>query len=605
MLYTNVNDGVVVTVVASTILARLQWAIIQHRIILGWWLCMCMVAAARFALGRRWWRAAPLGVEAKKWDTAFTIGAGLAGTGWGAASILLYPADHLEGQVFLAFIIGGMLLGAAHLLAPLPEAFLAFILPAGITPTVRFMVQGDEAHLSMGLLVGLFVAVTLITTRRIHLTIVSSLNLQFENQDLVQDLQAAKSRTEALNEQLEIRVRERTAELQRSTERLKTEIRQREQMEEELLRARKLESLGVLAGGIAHDFNNFLTVVQGNVELAKIQLGRNEPVRAILEQTQTACQRAALLSSQLLTFAKGGSPVRQVVSIARLLTDAVDLARAGAQTSVELSIAEDLRFAEVDAGQIGQVLHNILLNARESMPEGGIIEVDAENVVLAGAQEAANRIRISIRDYGCGIPVDVLPRIFDPYFTTKPGSRGLGLATAYAIIAKHGGSLSAESRPGHGTVFTIKLPASPGSPAPQAPIVSETQTGTERMLVMDDEEGLRVLLKSLLTRLGYEVQTARDGAEAIALCEDAIVSGRGFDAVLLDLTVSGGMGGLEAVRRLKELDPSMKLIVTSGYSDAPVMSNFREYGFDDVLPKPWRIAEVSQVLQRVLASHPG
>jgi signal transduction histidine kinase/CheY-like chemotaxis protein len=602
MLYRNVNVGVAITIVAATILGRLQWAVIPHPIILGWWLCMLLVAVARFTLGRLWWRAAPSGVETRKWSTAFTAGAGLAGTGWGAASILLYPENHLEGQVFLSFILGGMLLGAAPLLAPLPEAFLAFMLPAGVSPMARFLVQGDEAHLAMGLLAGLFVAATLITTKRMHLTIVSSLNLKFENQDLVEDLQVTKSHTEALNEQLEIRVQERTAELQRSTEQLKAEIRQREQIEEELLRARKLESLGVLAGGIAHDFNNFLTVVQGNVELAKMELGRNEPVRAILEQTRNACQRAAMLSSQLLTFAKGGDPVRRVVSIARLVTDAVDLARAGAQTTVELSIAEDLRFAEVDAGQIGQVLHNILLNARQAMPEGGIIEVHAENVVLAGASEGANRIRISIRDYGPGIPVDVLPRIFDPYFTTKPSGRGLGLATAHAIIAKHRGRLSAESRPGHGTTFTIELPASQATPPPQDPVASEIQTGTERILVMDDEEGLRVLLNALLTSLGYDVETARDGAEAIALCEDARVAGSGFDAVLLDLTVSGGMGGLEAVTRLKEVDPSIKLIVTSGYSDAAVISNFRAYGFDDVLPKPWRIAEVSQVLRRVLVS---
>jgi signal transduction histidine kinase/ActR/RegA family two-component response regulator len=565
---------------------------------------MFLVAVARFTLGQRYWTVAALSPESRTWGTAFTIGAGLAGAGWGAAGVLLYAENHIENQVFLAFILGGMMLGAAPQLAPLPEAFLAFMLPAGVATAVRFMVQGDEAHLAMGVLASLFVAATLITTRRINLTIVSSLNLRFENQDLVEDLQVAKSHAEALTEQLEIRVQERTAELQQSTERLRAEIRQREQMEEELLRVRKLESLGVLAGGIAHDFNNFLAVVQGNVEMATIQLGRNHPVRAVLEKTVSACQRAALLSSQLLTFAKGGNPVRQVVSIAKLVADAVDLARAGAQTCVELSILEDLWVAEVDSGQIVQVLHNVLLNARQSMQEeGGIIEVRAENVVLAGAQGAANRVRISVRDFGCGIPLDVLPRIFDPYFTTKPGGRGLGLATAYAIIAKHGGSLSAESRPGHGTVFTIDLPASHGSPAPQVPMVSEILSGTGRILAMDDEEGLRVLLKTLLTSLGYEVQTARDGAEAIALCEDAKVCGNSFDAVLLDLTVSGGMGGIEAVARLKGLDPSLKLIVSSGYSDATVMSNFRKYGFDDVLPKPWRIAEVSQVLRRVLAGN--
>jgi len=280
--------------------------------------------------------------------------------------------------------------------------------------------------------------------------------------------------------------------------------------------------------------------------------------------------------------------------------DAVHLARAGAQTSIEVNIAEDLRFAEVDAGQIGQVLHNILLNARQAMPEGGIIEVRAANTVVKDAPGAGTWVRISIRDYGCGIPADVLTRIFDPYYTTKPGGSGLGLATAYAIVAKHSGSLSVESEPGRGTIFTIDLPASPERPAFQAPPAAGMQSGTERLLVMDDEAALRKLLEAVLKKLGYQVETARDGAEAIALCENAKACGRGFDAVLLDLTVRGGMGGVEAAAKLKELDPALKLIVSSGYSDAPVIADFRKYGFDDVIPKPWKIAEVSQVFRRVL-----
>ena len=344
---------------------------------------------------------------------------------------------------FSAFILGGMMLGAVSLLAPRPEASLAFIIPTGLAPAMRLAVDGDEAHLAMGLLGGIFTLVTLITARRIHQTIASSLKLQFENLDLLEDLHAAKNHAEALNAQLEVRVRERTAELQESTEQLRAEIAQREQIEDELLRARKLESLGVLAGGIAHDFNNFLTVIQGNLELAKMRLESNEPVQGILDQTANACQRAVFLSSQLLTFAKGGAPVRRLVSVANLVRDAVNLARAGAQTTIEVSIPDDLRFAEVDPGQIGQVLHNILLNARQAMPEGGIIEVHAEN-------QGDDRVSISILDYGCGIPADVLPRIFDPYFTTKPNGSGLGLATSYAIVAKHGGHLSVKSKPGRG-----------------------------------------------------------------------------------------------------------------------------------------------------------
>jgi len=232
--------------------------------ILGWCLYTLLISGARFTLGRLYWRrgrssagTAPSGPETARWGTAFAIGAGLAGAGWGAVGVLLYPAAHLEHQVFLVFILGGMMLGSVSVLAPRLDAFLAFILPTGLVPVVRLLAQGhaqqDEAHLAMGVLAFLFTIATLLTTRRIHLTIVSSLNLQFENQDLVEDLQAAKSHAEALNERLEVRVQERTAELRRSTEQLRAEIAQREQIEEELLRARKLESLGVLAGGIAHD----------------------------------------------------------------------------------------------------------------------------------------------------------------------------------------------------------------------------------------------------------------------------------------------------------------------------------------------------------------
>jgi CheY-like chemotaxis protein len=328
------------------------------------------------------------------------------------------------------------------------------------------------------------------------------------------------------------------------------------------------------------------------------------PVQDILDETRTACQRAAFLSSQLLTFAKGGAPVRRITSIARLVMDAVQLARAGAPISIDVATQDDLWCASVDPGQIGQVLHNILLNARQAMPEGGIIEVRALNLSAGAAHGAGDRIRISIRDYGCGIPADVLPRIFDPYFTTKSGGKGLGLATAYAIIAKHGGSLSVESKPGDGAVFIIDLPASREQPDQAVEVVPQVRAGIGRVLIMDDEEALRKLLTNILTNIGYEVQTARDGAEAIALCESANASGRAFDVALLDLTVSGGMGGVEAAAGLKQLIPSLKLIVSSGYADAPVMSDFQQYGFDDVLPKAWTIAHLSEVFRRVCVPDP-
>jgi CheY-like chemotaxis protein len=302
----------------------------------------------------------------------------------------------------------------------------------------------------------------------------------------------------------------------------------------------------------------------------------------------------------LLTFAKGGAPVRRVVSIAQLVTDAVHLARTGSPIRIEVTLAPGLWSAQVDPGQIGQVLHNILMNAREAMPGGGIVEVRAEN---AGAAPDP-QVRISIRDYGCGIPSDVLQRIFDPYFTTKLGGNGLGLATAYAIVAKHGGHISVESTLGTGTEFTIDLPGTLEAPEFPAPVAAPMLTGTERLLVMDDDEALRILSKAVLTNLGYDVEVAADGAEAVALYETAKATERGFDAVLLDVTVTGGMGGVEAAAKLKELDPSLKLIVSSGYSDAPVMSHFAQYGFDAVIVKPWTVKEMSEVLRRVLVADP-
>ncbi len=605
LLYGNANLGAVVNIVAAAILGALQWGIVSKPTIMAWCSYITLVSIARYGLARRYWQASPSLTDLSRWRTLFTIGVGCAGAGWGAAGVLLYAPGHLTNQVFLVFVLGGMMLGASSVLAPRPETFLTFLIPAGLIPAVRLFLDRDETHLAMGLLATLFTLATLITTRRLCRMVDSSLRLQFENRDLVEELRTANRETAALNQALELRVEERTAELHTSTEQLRAEIIQREQAEEELLRARKLESLGVLAGGIAHDFNNFLTVVQGNIEIAKVHLTPAEAAREFLDQAANACQRAKFLSSQLLTFAKGGAPVRQVASTAQLVTDAVLLARSGSSIAIELQLAERLWSAEVDAGQIGQVLHNILINAREAMSSSGTIEVRAENIALQnGSGETMPHVRISIRDQGHGISPEVLRRIFDPYFTTKRGGSGLGLATAYAIVMKHGGHLSVESAPGVGSVFTIDLPASLEAPLSEMPTSLPMQTGTERLLVMDDDEALRDLSKAVLSTLGYEVETAGDGAEAVDLYANTKAAGKGFDAVLLDLTVTGGIGGMEAAAMLKQLDPTARLIVSSGYSEAPVMSHFAEYGFDAVIVKPWTVREMSEVLRRVLGAEP-
>ncbi len=604
LLYANANSGIVVSILVASVLAYLQWGIISHPIVLGWLIYSVTISLARYVLARLYWRN-PGNFARDRWGNAFTAGAALSGAGWGSAAILLYPYGNLTNQVFLAFVLGGMMLGAVSLLAARIEAFLAFILPIGLPAALRLLLDGDRVHLAMGLLATIFALNILITIWHNYLTIRTSLRLQFEKKDLLDNLLAAKKETEALNRELETRVIERTAELHDTNERLRAEIEQREQAEEDLLRARKLESLGVLVGGIAHDFNNFLTIVMGNIGLATMELDRGKPIFDILEQTESACRRASSLASQLLTFGKGGAPVRAVVSAVPLIKDAVSLTAAGANITIEAEIADDLWLVDIDASQVGHALQNVLLNARQAMPQGGIVELRGENIDLKDGSIPAGPgkyVRISVRDRGCGIPPDILPRIFDPYFTTKKTGSGLGLAAAYAIVSKHRGHIAVQSTVGEETTFRIYLPASESEVSSERPKREALPTGTGRILVMDDEDAIRMLAVRMLERSGYQVAGARDGAEAIALFEDAKASGRGFDAVLLDLTVPGGMGGKDAAVRLRAIDPSVRLIVSSGYSDDPVMAEFQKYGFDAVLGKPWTVTQLSQIFTRVLQS---
>jgi CheY-like chemotaxis protein len=306
----------------------------------------------------------------------------------------------------------------------------------------------------------------------------------------------------------------------------------------------------------------------------------------------------------LLTFGKGGAPIVRTTSVAQLLATSVDLARAGSQVRFDLAIPDDLWPAEIDVVQISQVFHNVLLNARQAVPEGGVVEVCAENMVMEGGVpfiSAGKYVRISIQDNGCGIPAEVLPKIFDPYFTTKENGSGLGLATAYSIVTKHHGHISADSIVGQGSTFHVHLPASEMSPVTQP--TAMVRMGAGRILVMDDEEAIRTLLVLMMGQLGYEAECTSDGEEAVKLYLRARESGREFVAVLLDLTVPGRMGGKEAAAELRRIDPSAKLIVSSGYADAPILAEFQKYGFDDVIRKPYTLADLSDVLAGVIGAN--
>lgn len=382
------------------------------------------------------------------------------------------------------------------------------------------------------------------------------------------------------------------------------DITEKKRMEEEILRTQKLESIGVLAGGIAHDFNNLLTAILGYISLAKILLPPEHEVSDQLTEAENASLRARDLTQQLLTFSKGGAPVRKTASAGELIRDTTRFALSGSNVRCEFAIAENLRPVEIDVGQISRVIHNLVINADQAMATGGTIRIACDEVMLAAGEvqplPEGTYLRIVVDDRGAGIPADHLPRIFDPYFTTKEKGKGLGLATAHSIIRSHDGQITVDSEPGVGTTFAVYLPVSPVQLPAREKEGDNVQTGRGRVLIMDDEEMVRGVAGRLLNHFGYEVTFARDGVEAIDLYARAGESGCPFDVVLMDLTIPGGMGGREAIVRLRELNPDVKAIASSGYSNDPIMADFRAYGFSGVLSKPYRSAEMAKVLAEVL-----
>ncbi len=386
-------------------------------------------------------------------------------------------------------------------------------------------------------------------------------------------------------------------------------ISEQRKLEKELQKIEKLESLGMLAGGIAHDFNNFLSGILGNISLARLELQPSDCVQTRLEEMEKAALRARNLTLQLLTFSKGGDPVKKPTALADLIVEAALFASRGSRVKCEFEIAPDLAFANVDEGQIAQVIHNLILNAEQAMPEGGTIHVSGENTNLPGnnglSLAAGPYAKITIHDQGSGIKPQDLKKIFDPYFTTKQKGSGLGLAVVYSVIDKHGGRINVASQVGSGTTFSIYLPAVPG--LAKAPTLPEAlpASGKGRILVMDDEPFIRELAEEMLSLLGYEVTSVKNGQEALQVYQAARVSQKPFDAVVLDLTVPGAMGGKEALEHFLEIDPQVKAIVSSGYSNDPVMSNYSAFGFRKAIQKPYRIQEISEALKTVIHSTPA
>lgn len=381
------------------------------------------------------------------------------------------------------------------------------------------------------------------------------------------------------------------------------DITERKKLEEELQKAAKLESIGILAGGIAHDFNNLLTAIIANISLVLIDTNPESNTYQMLIDIDKAALRAKELTQQLLTFSKGGMPVKKLTSITGIIKESVRFALRGSNVKCNFSIPNNLWPVEIDEGQISQAISNLIINADQAMPKGGDILIVASNIVIKAEHKLPLKdgiyIKLSIQDQGVGISAEHLSSIFDPYFTTKQKGSGLGLSTAYSIIKKHEGYITVESMLNEGTTFHVFLPASAKKVESENVITEKLFAGKGKVLVMDDEEIIRLAAKNLLKRFGFETAFARDGIEAIELYKEALEAKKPFSFVIIDLTIPGGLGGKDTIAKLLEIDPRIKAIVSSGYSNDPIMANYKKYGFIGFLAKPYKVYDLSRVLNEI------
>lgn len=386
------------------------------------------------------------------------------------------------------------------------------------------------------------------------------------------------------------------------------DISKQAKMEDKVLRAQRIESIGAIASGIAHDFNNILTVILGNTNLAMLfaKAGNAEKALETLAKIEKATVRSSNLTQQLISFSKSGSSVTGILSASKLVKDTIEFAIKGTNIGCEFFIPDDLWYIDVDETQLNQVLNNMVINASHAMPEGGSIKVEAQNIStipkeLLSSLSQGKYIQISITDYGVGIKREHLTNIFNAYFTTKANGNGLGLSTSYTIIKKHNGLITVMSELGKGTTFHIYLPASFNNiPIKNEEDVTSSLKGDGKILIMDDDDEIRDVGSRTLGYIGYNVESVKDGVEAIEMYKRSIAEGKPFDVVIMDLKVHGGMGGKEAVEKLHEIAPEAKTVASGGFPNDPIIVNYQEYGFNGAMCKPFEFKELNKLLQKII-----
>jgi signal transduction histidine kinase/FixJ family two-component response regulator len=579
LLYDNACTGIVVTVVVAPLLAYWAWGVTPHLIVSGWLLYMLLVSAARYIVVRRYYRAAPGNIANDRWLAVFAAGAGLAAAGWGMAGVVLYPETRSPNQVLPVFVIGGMMLGGASLLAARPEAFLAFLLPTGLLPAMHLAVQGGEEHLTMALLAAVFTAATVVTTWRFFLMIESSLSLRWENQDLVERLQAARQQAEAVNRDLERRVRDRTAELVEADR-------------------RKNEFLATLA----HELRNPLAPIRFALDSLRSgvsPLGASRAHDVIDRQTMQLVRLVDDLLDVARITANKIHLRRESHALARLMSTAVEsvmpLARAAGHT-VDVTLPSPAMCVNGDATRLVQVFANILNNAVKFTPRGG-------HIWFTAGQQSAEAV-VVIRDTGIGIAPGALPHVFDMFQQAEPilerstGGLGIGLTLARRLVAMHEGTIDVRSQgPGQGTEVEIRLPIAPASDrhAVEAERPSAVPPRTLRVLIVDDNFDAAEMLDVVVSRLGHATRLAHDGPAAVAAAV-----GFAPDVIFLDigLPIMSGYAVARELRTRSEFD-RVHIAAVTGWGQDEDRRQARDAGFDSHFTKPLSLTALEELLSSI------
>jgi signal transduction histidine kinase len=595
LLYANAPVGFFATALNAILLALLQWQVIPHSIILSWLVYILVLTVFRAVLVWQFQRRAPAPHAIEPWGVLFFLGALLAGGGWGGAGMALFPTTSVTHQVFLTFVLGGMIAGAVGLLAARMGVFLGFVCPVAVPIICRLFAHDDWLSVTMGGMAALFAMVMVVTAWKLHKLIFLSLNLRFENADLVASVTAEKERVDQLNteltaeimerqraedalrtaqEELEWRVQERTAELAMALEQLHAEMAARQTLAEQLRQSQKMEAVGQLAGGIAHDFNNLLTVINGYSRLALNTLQPADPLREEIEQIAQAGARASDLTRRLLAFSRRQVFHLQVLNLNTVIADIGHM--------LTRVIGEDVRLVmqlcptpwpiQMDPAQLEHVLMNLAVNARDAMPHGGTLTIETANVegnppegFAPHDAEGRLYVMLAISDTGVGMNEDVKAHLFEPFFTTKDVGKGtgLGLALVYGIVRQSGGQIQVESTPGHGATFRIYFPRTHEEIQETGPKhIADKLYGTETILLVEDEAVLRSLIQRILLPQGYTVLEAENG-------EVALQRSQAYPEtihLLLTDVVMPGMNGRELAEQLVVQRPQMKVLYMSGYA---------------------------------------